>query len=138
MNATQLIRFAGILYLGIIAAGASMPRVVRLREHLHGLPDFIRSLFWVYYGFIGFCLISFASVSLFLAPELASGTPLARAVCGFLALFWLIRLAVATFVFDVRPYLTRLPLKIGYQATNLVFVLLPILYGYAALKGGPA
>lgn len=136
MNLTVLVQFAGILYFGIIAAGITMPRVVKLREHIRSLPEFIRRLFWVYYGFIGLCLLSFGLLSFLLAEELASGSPLARAVCGFLALFWLCRFAVAVWVFDVRPYLKGFWLRLGYQATNIVFAILPIVYGTLALKGG--
>lgn len=56
MNMTTLLQIAGLMYLGIIAAGATMPRVVHLPEHIRTLPEFIRRLFWVYYGFIGTCL----------------------------------------------------------------------------------
>ncbi len=136
MNIEITLQMAGLLHCGLIAAGFTMPRVVNLGEHIRGLPEYIRRLFWVYYGFIATCLISFGLVSFFLAHELADGTPLARAVCGFLCLFWSLRLVVALFVFDVRPYLTSLKLKIGYQATNLVFTLLPFIYGWAALRGG--
>jgi len=75
-------------------------------------------------------------LSFFLAPELASGTALARAVCGFLAAFWTMRLCVAAFVFDVSPYLAGALWKIGYHATNVVFALLPVIYGWGVLAGG--
>ncbi len=136
MKLEVVLKFAGILYFGIIAAGITMPRVVKLREHIRSLPEFIRRLFWVYYGFIGLCLLSFGLLSFFFAEELASGSPLARAVCGFLALFWLCRFVVAVWVFDVRPYLKGFRLRLGYQATNIVFAILPIVYGTLALKGG--
>ncbi|MCH8511527.1 MAG: hypothetical protein LAT83_07725 [Kiritimatiellae bacterium] len=133
---THLLQLAGLLHVGLIAAGLTMPRVVNLPEHLKTLPEFPRRLFWVYYVFIATCLVSFGLVSFFLAGELAAGTPLARAVCGFFCLFWSIRLVAAAFVFDVRPYLTNMALKIGYQATNVVFLFMPIVYGWAAVKGG--
>src|SRR5207244_5420685 len=59
---TLLIQFAGLLHLGLIAAGLTMPRAVNLRTHLAPLPNFIRQLFWVYYSFIGLCLISFGAI----------------------------------------------------------------------------
>ena len=52
-----------------------------------------------------------------------------------LAVFWTVRLGVATFVFDVRPYLTSPFWRLGYQATNLVFIFLPIIYAWAAWRG---
>lgn len=135
-NLTLLLQIAGLLHLGLICAGALMPRAVNLRENIAVLPQFIRRLFWVYYAFIGLCLVSFGIITITLAGTLASGSDLARAICAFMALFWTIRLIAATFVFDVRPYLTNNFWRIGYHATNVVFIYLPIVYAWAALKGG--
>ena len=136
MKLTMLLQLAGLMHLGLLAAGATMPRAVGLREHVAVLPPFIHRLFWVYYGFIAMFLVGFGALSFFLASELASGTALARAVCGFLAIFWTARFFVAAFVFDVRSYLTSPPWKIGYHATNVVFAILPIIYGWIAFAGG--
>lgn len=59
-----------------------------------------------------------------------------RAMCAFMAVFWTIRLIAATFIFDVRPYLTNNLWRLGYHATNIVFIYLPIIYAWAALRGG--
>jgi hypothetical protein len=131
-----LLQIAGIMHIGLIAAGLLMPRAINLRAHLAALPPFIRRLYWVYYSFIGLCLVSFGALSFGLAGTLAHGGPLARAVCAFLTAFWTIRLIAATFVFDVRPYLTNGLLRLGYHATNVVFVYLPVVYAFAAWKGG--
>ena len=132
---TLLLQFAGTLHLGLICAGLMMPRAVNLRTHLAPLPTFVRRLFWVYYIFIGLCLVSFGSLTFAFAGTLAAGGTLARAVCAFLAFFWTVRLFVATFVFDLRLYLTNVYKRIGYQATNLVFIYLPLVYVLAAWKG---
>jgi hypothetical protein len=136
MKLVIALQLAGLMHLGLIAAGVMMPRAVKLRSHVAVLPVFIRRLFWVYYSFIALILVAFGSVSFFLAPELASGTALARAVCGFLAAFWTTRLFVAAFVFDVRPYLASVLWKIGYHATNVAFALLAPIYGWGAFRGG--
>jgi hypothetical protein len=124
------------MYLGLIGAGVAMPRAVNLRQHLATLPPFIRQLYWVYYTFIGLCLVSFGLLTITYAETLAGGSNLARAVCAFLAAFWTLRLIVATFVFDVRPYLTNTLWRFGYYATNIVFAYLPVVYAWAAWKGG--
>src|SRR5262245_38165806 len=131
-----LLQIAGVLHLGLISAGLMMPRVVNLRTHLTSLPSFVRQLFWVYYAFIGLCLVSFGCLTFALAEKLAEGTPLARAVCLFLAAFWTLRLIAAAFVFDLGPYLTTAFRRVGYRATNLVFCYLPLVYLLAAFKGG--
>jgi hypothetical protein len=133
---TLLLELAGTMHLGLLCAGALMPRAVNLRTHIAGLPPFIQRLFWVYYAFIGLSLISFGLITVTFAGTLAAGSGLARAVCAFLAVFWMVRLIAATFIFDLRPYLTNRFRRLGYQATNVVFIYLPVVYGWAALKGG--
>lgn len=134
MNTILLLKLGALTYFGLLAAGLLMPRVVGLPEHTRTLPKFIRQLIWVYYTFLALCLISFGLGTFFLAEELASGAPLARAVCGFLAVFWFVRFIVGTFVFDLRPYLTSTWRRIGLFAANLVFTTLPFVYGWAAFR----
>jgi hypothetical protein len=128
------LQFAGLLHIGIVCAGLMMPRVVNLRAYLVALPPFIHRLFWVYYSFIGLCLISFGTITFFFADALAAGSAVARAWCAFLVAFWTLRLWVAAFVFDVRPYLTSGWRRAGYHATSIVFVYLPVVYGLAATQ----
>jgi hypothetical protein len=133
MNAILCLKFAALAHAGLIAAGAVMPRATGLWSAIAKLPPFPRTLFKVYYAFIGLCLASFGAGSWLLAQELASGTPLARGVCAFLAAFWTLRL-VAAFLLDVRPFLTGAGWKAGYAATSVVFGALPLIYGWIALR----
>jgi hypothetical protein len=93
-------------------------------------------LFWVYYTFIGLTLASFGLITFVFAERLAAGGGLARALCAFLAAFWTVRLVAATFIFDVRSYLTNPFWRLGYHATNIVFIYLPVVYAWAAFNGG--
>jgi hypothetical protein len=131
---TMLLQVAGVMHLGLMSAGLLMPQVVGMRAHLVALPAFIRQLFWVYYTFIALCLVGFGVITIVFAETLASGSMLARALCVFLAVFWTLRLLVATFVFDMRPYLTSTARRVGYHALNIVFVYLPMVYGLAATQ----
>ena len=131
-----LLQIAGLFHIGLICAGASMPKAVSLRSHLATLPPFIRRLFLVYFVFIGMTLAGFGSLTFLFAPAMAAGEPLARALCAVMALFWTTRLAVMLFVFDVRPYLTNWFYRVGHQATNLVFIYLVAVYALAVWKGG--
>jgi hypothetical protein len=132
INLILLLQIAGVLHLGLMSAGLLMPRVVGMRGHLAALPPFIRQLFWVYYSFIGLCLVSFSIITIVFADTLAAGGNLARALCAFFALFWTLRLIAATFVFDMRPYLTSSSRRLGYHAINVVFAYLPFVYALAA------
>ncbi|MEQ2009697.1 MAG: hypothetical protein ABMA26_23175 [Limisphaerales bacterium] len=136
MKLPLLLQLAATTHLGLLAAGLLMPGTVRLREHLAALPAFIRQLFWTYYVFIGLCLVGFGLGTFLLADELAAGTPLARAVCGFLAVFWTLRLIVAHCVFDLRPYVTTRWHRVGLFLANSVFALLPFIYAWTAWRGG--
>ena len=133
---TLLLQIAGALHLGLVCAGASMPRAVGLRNHIASLPPFIRRLFLVYFVFIGLMLVGFGSLTFFFAGSMAAGEPMARALCVMMLVFWMIRLFVAAFVFDVRPYLTNWFYRLGHRATNLVFVYLVVIYGIVLWRGG--
>jgi len=66
-------------------------------------------------------VVAFSLISTIFAGALADGSVLARAFCVFLAQFWTPRLAVATFVFNMEPYLTSRLWRAGYAAMNVVF-----------------
>jgi hypothetical protein len=130
----RLLQIAGVLHLGLMSAGLMMPKIVRMRWHLATLPPFIRQLFWVYYSFIGLCLVGFSVITIVFADTLAAGGTLARALCAFFAVFWTLRLVVATWVFDMEPYLTSSARRVGYHVLNLAFVYLPVVYALAATR----
>lgn len=125
------LKFAALAHLGLIAAGVLMPRATGLWKECARLSDFGRTLFRVYYAFIGLCLVSFGLGSWVFADELASGTRVARAACGFLAAFWTIRL-IAAVLLDVKPYLVNGWWRTGYTLTNITFTTLPFIYAYGA------
>src|SRR5438046_9910318 len=136
MKLITLLQIAGALHLGLAWAGATMPKAVNLREHLAALPPFIRRLFWVYFTFIGLTLLSFGGLTFFYAPAMASGEPLARALCVFLATFWILRLIVAVFVFDVRPYLANWFYGLGYYLTTARFISLAAMFQVTGFRWG--
>ena len=133
---TTLLQIAAILHIGLLCAGASMPKAVNLRGHIAALPPFLRQLFLVYFSFIALMLVGFGSLTFLFAHAMATGEPTARALCILMTVFWSMRLIAAGFIFDVRPYLTNWFYRLGYQATNLVFLYLVAIYGLAAWKGG--
>ena len=133
MKPTLFIQIAGVLHIGLAWAGATMPRAVNLRGHLAALPPFVRRLFWVYLTCIGLVLLSMGTITFMYASTLAAGEPLARALSVFLALFWTVRLVVAAFVFDVRPYLTNGFYRAGYYSTTVTFIYLTAIYTWLAL-----
>ena len=136
MNLPLFIFIGGVLHLGILLASATVPRALDWKKSLDGLDQLFRQLIWVHGAFIVLVIIGFAVLSLLLPGELASGTPLARGLCAFIAIFWLSRLGVQLFVFDAKPHLKSALLRIGYHGLTLVFAYHAVVYGYAALNVG--
>jgi hypothetical protein len=134
MKLETLLRIAGLLHFCILTASALTPRCLNWRQQLAPLHPFLRSMFWVYGGFIVLCIVSFGTLTLIHLHEMSAGLPLARSLCAFIAVFWLTRLLVQLFVFDARPFLTHWLLKVGYHGLTAVFFYLTFVYAAAALR----
>ena len=129
-----LILVGGILHFGLLTAGSLVPFKLDFRGELKKVNSMLRELVWVYYAFIAFCIIGFGVVSVTMASTLVDGSILARAVCAFISLFWLTRLAIQLFVFRAGEYLTNWFLRIGYHGLTLVFCYHAVVYGLVAMK----
>lgn len=127
-----LITISGVLHLGTLLGSAQVPRELKFREELPKLNPMLQHWILVAGGYVVLDLIAFGVLSLLFAKQLASGEPLARGVCGFICIFWGIRLLIQCFVFDAKPYLRKWFLKIGYHSLTAVFMWHTLVYGYAA------
>jgi len=134
MNLTLLILIGGVLHFGILLASVLTPRVLDWKKELTKLDSLSQQLVWVHGAFIVLVIVGFGVVSVALPAELAAGTWLARAICGFIAMFWLARLAVQFLVFDAKEYLTSAWLKLGYHGLTCVFAYHAVVYSVAALQ----
>ena len=127
-----LITLAGCAQASILIASSLVPATLRWREELRPLPRLHRQMHWVYGGYVVLAIVAFALVSVLKADELARGSGLARAICGYIAVFWGIRLALQA-VFDVKAHLTTWWLKAGYAVLTILFAAFTAIYGWAAL-----
>lgn len=128
------LRLAGFGHFAILSATALVPSVLDWKNALKVLPPFLRTLFWVYGGFIVVTIIGFGTLTLCNIHEMAAGRTAARSLAGFISMFWGLRLVVQLFVFDARAYLTHFWLKLGDHVLTLAFVFFTIIYGMAALR----
>jgi len=133
MTFEPLIFGGGILHFGILIASAAVPQVLDWKDSLSKLDPLSRQLIWVHGAFIVLIIAAFGLLSVTLAADLAAGTPLARAACLLIAIFWAVRLLVQFFIFDASPYLKSAWLKLGYHGLTVVFTYHAIVYGLAAL-----
>ncbi len=127
-----LIQIAALLHLGLLAAAALTPRVLNWRSQLAQLTPILRQLVWVYGSFIVLVLLGFGTISALYAESLAAGSPLSRALCIFLTIFWLARLGVQLFLFDTALVLDRALLRLGYHTLTVTFLYLATVYALAA------
>jgi len=127
-----LIFISGILHLGTLIGSAQVPKELKFKEELPKVAPLMRHWILVAGAYVVLNLIAFGVISLTLSRELAAGSPLARAFCGYVAIFWGCRLIVQFFVFDAKPYLRNWFLTLGYHGLTLVFTWHTLVYGYAA------
>jgi hypothetical protein len=128
-----LITLAGVGQLGVLVASALVPFRLDWAHTLRVLPSLHRQLYWVYGGYVVLAILAFGLISLFSAEELASGSGLARGVCGYIALFWCVRLGLQG-VFDVKEYLSVWWLRLGYHILSVLFLCFVLIYGVAAAR----
>ena len=128
-----LIFLAGVGQLGVLIASALVPFQLRWKTELAALSRLHRQMYWVYGGYVVLAIASFGLLSLFNARELANGSSLARGVCGYVAVFWGVRLALQ-WIFDVKEHLSTWWLRLGYYALTILFAGFTLLYGFAALR----
>lgn len=126
---------AGVGQLSVLAASALVPFRLNWRSELAGLPRLHRQMYWVYGGYVVLAIVAFGLTCLTCASELASGSALARAICGYMAVFWGIRLSLQT-VLDVKQHLTTWWLKAGYRLLTVFFASFTLIFAYAALRPG--
>ena len=130
---TNLLLLGGVCHFGILLASALVPRVLDWKAELKHLSPLSRHLVWTHGGFIVLTIVAFGVISVLNARGLADGSRLSRSVAGFIAAFWLARLAIQLFVFDARPFLTSRWLALGYHALTVVFTYLGVVYAWAAV-----
>ena len=133
LDLESLIFLAGAGQLGVLIASSLVPFQLRWKTELTVLPRLLRQMYWVYGGYVVLAIVSFGLISLFNAKELAAGSGLARGICGYIAVFWAIRLSLQG-VLDIKERLVTWWLKLGYHLLTVLFVSFTLLYGFAALR----
>jgi len=131
MSLRALLIAAGFGQLALAAASLAIPRVLGWRDDTARLRPLTRQIFWTYAAYIWSFHICFGLLSA-LAPEwLLERTPLAAAVCGFIAVYWGARLVLQFALLD-RGSAPRGPLFVVAEVALVsLFVGLATIYGTA-------
>lgn len=94
------IYLAGILHLLIASANFFAAKRFRYRDNLSLVTPIVRDVFIVQNLYIVLILCGLAAACFAFAGELAGGSPMGRALSGFLALFWTLRIGLQLFFYD--------------------------------------
>jgi len=123
---------AGAGQLALALASLAIPALLRWREDTARLTPLTRKVFWVYAVYILGTNVALGAVSALLPAQLLDGSPLARAVCGYGALYWGGRVVVQLAVFH-RERPAGAHFVVAETAMMLLFVYLTVVYGGVAL-----
>ena len=116
-----MILISGFAQWSVLVASATVPIQLKWRQTFAPLPKLHRQLVWTYALYIFASIFALGLVCVTLSKELADDGPLALAIFIYGATFWGVRLALQG-VFDVRPYLTKTWLRVGYHLLTILFV----------------
>jgi hypothetical protein len=128
---TPLIWVAGIVQLLIASANFFLPRRLRYAENLSRVDMIVRQVFVVHSVYIVLVLAGLAGLCLFFPHELAGASRLGRCLCGFLAVFWGLRVPIQLFYYD--PALKRQNLTMHILFTT-AFIFLAVLFTTAVVR----
>ena len=124
-----LIWIAGAVHLILVLANGVVPKKLGYRENLARVSPIIRQVFVLHTIFILLTITAFAALCFFFAPALAAGSGLARAISGFIALYWLLRLALQFLYVDKE---TRRAHRLGDWAYSLAIFSIGAVFVLAA------
>ncbi len=124
------IQLAGVVQLFIAAANFFLPAILGYRENLAKVTPIIRQIFTIHAIYIVLVLIGFALACLFFAGDLVGHSTPARFADGFLAVFWLPRVAIQIFYYDQT---TKQEHRFGNFVFTTAFLYLGIVFAAAAI-----
>lgn len=129
-----LLVLAGLGQLALAAGSLAIPRILRWGPDTAQLRPLTRQVFWTYAAYIWVTNVCFGVVSAFAPASLLDGSLLARAVCGYIAVYWGARVLVQFFYFDRSDAPSGLVYTVGEVLLVGLFVFLTVVYGYIAVS----
>jgi hypothetical protein len=95
-----LLVVAGLGQIGLVGASTLIPRLLHWREETAKLRPLTRQVFTIYALYLLGTNLTFGLLSTLRPEWLLDGTGLARAVSGFIALYWGARLVIQFTYYD--------------------------------------
>lgn len=127
-----LVCIAGIGQLTLAASSLAIPRVLGWREQVARLDPLTAQVFWTYSAYILGINVFFGLLSTVAPGCLTDGSPLARILCGFIALYWGVRLLIQLLAYRATRPKGRF-FDLVHTGFTLLFLYLVAIYGAVAL-----
>ncbi|MGE0432236.1 MAG: hypothetical protein AB7S36_08250 [Planctomycetota bacterium] len=124
----ELLILAGVGQLILTAASFAIPKAMNWSGELAGVKLLIRQMFWNYAAYILVTNCCFGLLSTFAPDLLLDASPLAAAVSGYIAVYWIARVAVQFLWFDRSDMPPGLHVKLAALALELLFIYLSVVY----------
>ena len=112
----------------LVVASFWIPKVLGWREKLAGLTPLMRELFWTYSAYILASHLFFAILCWGYREWLLGGTSSAGAMSAFIGLWWLVRVYLQFFGFDLEEVENRPANRLAKHLLTLLFVCLVVLF----------
>ncbi len=127
-----LVILAGLAQIAVAIASLLIPRMLGWKEQTAKLDGLTRQVFWTYAGYILGTNLFFGFLSTFAAHWLTDGGGLARAVCGFIAMYWGVRIIVQFAAYRGHEP-KRMRFVIAKYLLMTAFAYCTVIYGAVAL-----
>src|ERR1017187_1414567 len=122
---------AGIVQWVIASANLFIPAKLGYGENLEKVSTIVRQIFIVHAVYVVGVLIGLGALSLWFAPELASGPGLGRFLSLLMAAFWLPRIVVQLGYYDNR---VKKQHRVSHWFFTLLFIYLGVVFTLAAWR----
>ena len=120
---------AGLGFVVLCIASFWIPKALGWKEKLEKLTPLMRELWWTYAGYVLMSHVFFAVLTLGFRDWLLSATPAAAAMSGFILLWWLIRVWLQFFGFDLSEVMESRANRFAKHLLTLLFVYLVVVFG---------
>ena len=130
-----LIFLAGLGHLGLVCASPMIPRLLHWREEVSKLRPLTRNVVTTYAYYILGTNLAFGLLSTLKPEWLLDGSGLARAVAGFIAVYWGVRLLLQFAYYDRKDAPQGMVFRFAEAALAALFLFWTLVYGYVAWRG---
>jgi len=132
-----IVFLAGLGQLGLVCASTAIPRFLHWKEEVAKLRRLTRNVVTTYAFYILGTNLAFGLLSTLKPEWLLDGSGLARAVAGFISLYWGVRLILQFTYYDRKDAPPGIGFRLAEWVLAALFLFLTCVYGAVAWSTGP-